>query len=87
MDKKEVSHMKELLNYANTYIRKMNISDFAMLKVCVFSLGLLAGFAVPKRHKKKAAGIAATAFAFTYAPLMTKLLVTVLEESKNQSTE
>lgn len=77
--------MRELLNYANGYIRKMNISDFAMLKVCLCSLGLLAGLAIPKKHKKKAAGIAATTFAFTYAPLMTKLLVTVLEESKKQN--
>ncbi len=77
--------MKEVLNYANTYIRKMNIADFAMLKVCLCSLGLLAGLAIPKKHKKKAAGIAATTFAFTYAPLMTKLLVTVLEDSKKQN--
>lgn len=76
--------MRELLNYANGYIRKMNVSDFAMLKVCLFSLGLLVGLAIPKKHKKKAAGIAATTFAFTYAPLMTKLLVTVLEGSKKQ---
>lgn len=77
--------MKELLNYANTYIRKMNVSDVAMLKVCLCSLGLLAGLAIPKNHKKKAVGIASTAFAFTYAPLMTKFLVTVLEESKKQN--
>jgi len=77
--------MRELLNYANGYIRKMNVSDIAMLKVCLCSLGLLAGLAIPKKHKKKAAGIAATTFAFTYAPLMTKLLVTVLEESKKQN--
>ena len=77
--------MRELLNYANVYILKMNVSDIAMLKVCLCSLGLLAGLAIPKKHKKKAAGIAATTFAFTYAPLMTKLLVTVLEESKKQN--
>jgi hypothetical protein len=77
--------MRELLNYANGYIRKMNVSDIAMLKACLCSLGLLAGLAIPKKHKKKAAGIAATTFAFTYAPLMTKLLVTVLEESKKQN--
>lgn len=45
--------MRELLNYANGYIRKMNVSDIAMLKVCLCSLGLLAGLAIPKSIKRK----------------------------------
>ena len=77
--------MKEIFNFANSYIKKMNVADMAMIKVCLLSLGVLAGICVPKKHKKKTAAIASTAFAFTYAPFMTKLLVEILENSKNKA--
>ncbi|PKM83881.1 MAG: permease of phosphate ABC transporter [Firmicutes bacterium HGW-Firmicutes-11] len=79
--------MKELLNYGKKYMEKMNVADMAMLKTCVLSLGVLIGVSIPKTHKKKATAVASVAFAFTYAPLMTKFLSVVLDESKKSINE
>lgn len=76
--------MKEWIGYANKYMEKMNIADVALLKACVFSLGMLAGAGIPKPHRKKAMVTAGIVFACTYGPLMTKFFRVVLGEAKRQ---
>lgn len=76
--------MKTLWKYAQKYKEEMTIADFALLKVCLFSAGLLAGMAVPKKNKTKAAAWAGTAFLFSYAPLITKFLGIVMKESNKK---
>ncbi|MDD2215487.1 MAG: permease of phosphate ABC transporter [Eubacteriales bacterium] len=56
------------------YIRHMNIVDFALLKICLASMGTILGISMPKKHKKKVAIGAGVIFALTYAPLMAKFL-------------
>ena len=65
--------MKEYLEIGNRYAKESTWKDFALVKFCLFSMGLAAGTKVPEKHKKKAVGAAACVFAATYIPLMTKL--------------
>ena len=67
------SVMKEFLELGNRYARESTWKDFALVKFCLFSMGLIAGTCVPKKHKKKAIGVCAAVFAATYIPLMAKV--------------
>ena len=57
--------MKKLFCYAEKYIAKSDWKDFAMLKFCLFSMGILAGMQIPKRNRKQAGWIAAVVFTGT----------------------
>ena len=65
--------MKKLLDFGNHYARESTWKDFALVKFCLFSIGLAAGTQISDKHKKKAIGAAACVFALTYIPLMTKV--------------
>ena len=65
--------MKRLLEIGNLYAKESTWKDFALVKFCLFSMGLVAGTQVPEKHKKKAIGAAACVFASTYIPLMAKV--------------
>ena len=65
--------MNKLLDFGNRYAKESTWKDFALVKLCLFSMGLAAGTLVPDRHKKKAVGAAACIFASTYIPLMAKV--------------
>ena len=66
--------MKKLLDYADRYIENSTWKDVAMLKFCLFSLGILAGMQIPKKDKKEAGILALAVFVLTYIPLMAKYL-------------
>ena len=74
--------MKELFLCVQKYKNQMNLMDFGLLKICLLSMGILMGIGVPKRCKKRVAACTSVVFAFTYAPLITKLLGIVAEDSK-----
>ena len=61
---------RKLLDFGNDYARKSTWKDFALVKLCLFSMGLAAGTAVPKKHRKKAIAASGAVFALTYIPLM-----------------
>ena len=65
--------MKKLLDFGNRYAKESTWKDFALVKFCLFSMGLAAGTQVPEKQKKKALGVTACVFAFTYIPLMAKV--------------
>lgn len=50
-------------------------------------MGVLIGVGVPKKCKKRVAISAGVTFAFTYAPLITKLLGIVAEDSEKAIKE
>ena len=79
--------MKELLKCAQKYKDRMNLMDFALIKVCIFSMGVLIGVGVPKKCKKRVAISAGVAFAFTYAPIITKMLGIVAKDSEKAIRE
>ena len=65
--------MKELLELGNRYAGESTWKDFALVKFCLFSMGLIAGTYVPEKHKKTVIGISAAVFTATYIPLMAKV--------------
>lgn len=62
--------MKKLFAAADRYIQHSNWKTIAALKFCLLALGVLAGMAVPARHKKAVAAVALPVFAVTYFPLL-----------------
>lgn len=74
--------MKKLFCYAEKYIAKSDWKEFAMLKFCLFSMGILAGMQIPKRNRKQAGWIAAVVFTGTYIPLMAKFVSVLMEREE-----
>ena len=74
--------MKKLFCYADRYIRKSDWKDLAMIKFCLFSMGILAGTRIPGKNRKQAGWIAAAVFAATYIPLMAKFFSVITEKEE-----
>ena len=72
--------MNKLLDLGNRYARESTWKDYALVKACLFSMGVIAGMRMPEKYKKPVTVTAACMFAATYVPLMKK----VLRISKNQ---
>lgn len=62
--------MKKLFAAADRYIQHSDWKTIAVLKFCLLALGVLAGMAVPAKHKKAVAAVALPVFAVTYFPLL-----------------
>ena len=67
--------VKKLFGYADRYLEKSDWKDLAMIKFCLFSMGVLAGMRIPEKKRK-----AAAVFAATYIPLMAKFFSVVREK-------
>lgn len=72
--------MKKLFMYADRYLQKSSWKDMALLKFCLFSMGLLAGMQIPAKGRKAAFVAASAVFVLTYIPLMRKFIQVVLEQ-------
>lgn len=66
--------MKQFLELGNLYAKESSWKDFALVKFCLFSLGLLAGMQISPKHKKGTACLAGGIFVLSYLLLMTKFL-------------
>lgn len=75
--------MKWFLELGNRYAKKSNWVDFAFVKFCLFSMGILTGIQIPSAHKKKTQLIAAVVFIVTYIPLMSKIFTIAKEMNKD----
>ena len=64
--------MKRLFAYADQYMRESDWKTMALVKFCLFSMGLLVGSFLPENARKGARFCAYTIFIATYVPLMTK---------------
>lgn len=69
--------MNKLFGYADAYMKQSDWKDLALIKTCLFSLGILFGMTLPKKAQKPIAAVASTAFIATYIPLMLKLFHTM----------
>lgn len=76
--------MKFLFSYADEYLHRCTWKDMALLKFCLFSMGLLAGMQVLKKDKKRVRMAASIVFVLTYIPLMMKFLEVVMDKSMNK---
>lgn len=74
--------MNKLIAAGNLYLKKMDLTDLALVKLCVGALGVLVGLGAAKRHKKSLGLFASALFALTWVPLMGKFLrvITATEE-------
>ena len=72
--------MKCLFDAADRYLKKSDWKDLAMLKFCLFAMGLFIGTQVPEKEKKAVRGIGLAIFAATYLPLMAKFFEVLAEK-------
>ena len=72
--------MKSYFSIGNKYLQKSSWRDLAVIKFCLFAMGLLAGMSVRQKDKKAVRIGAATVFAVTYIPLMARLFKIAGEE-------
>ena len=77
--------IRKLLDFGNEYARRSTWKDYALVKFCLFSMGLAAGTAVPKKHRKKALTASGAVFALTYIPLMYKVFRTAFGKDGKES--
>ncbi len=68
--------MKKLFSCADAWISCATWRDLALVKLCLFAMGVLAGLALPLRRRDRwiAMGAAGAAFLATYVPLMVKFI-------------
>ncbi len=66
--------MKQLFASADTFLRESDWRDLALVKFCLFSIGLLAGLQVTERRRQSVRIAALAVFLLTYIPLMIKFL-------------
>lgn len=65
--------MKRILDIAQGYLERSDWKTISVLKVCLFSLGVLCGLQICEKHKKPARYVAGGVFLLTYIPLLVKL--------------
>ena len=73
--------MKRLFDYADRYLQESDWKTIAVLKFCLFSMGLLAGTYIPQKKKDCTRIIAYLVFIVTYVPLMTKLFKIITDKN------
>jgi len=66
--------MKNVITAGEEYIKKMDLADVGLLKICLFSMGLFSGICVTKKNKKKIGFWAMLISTMTIIPLMSKFL-------------
>ena len=76
--------MKKLFGYADEYLRNSDWKDMAMLKFCLFSMGILAGMRISEKSKKKVGVAALFVCVLTYIPLMKKFIGIVAGKEKDE---
>lgn len=66
--------MKKLIELGNRYASQSTWKDFALTKLCLFSMGLAAGMFVTDTYRRTALICVAAVFAVTYVLLMSKVI-------------
>lgn len=77
----------KLFQVADRYCKESNWKTLALLKICLFSIGVMVGMLIPKEKKKAVFGIGAVAFLATYLPLMDKFFYTWQQENRRNQYE
>lgn len=72
----------KLFKIADQYCKESTWKTLALLKFCLFSMGLMIGISIPKKRKSLISKLAMITFITTYIPLMLKLLKLWEKDSK-----
>ena len=73
-----------LFTSADRYLRASDWKDIALIKLCLFAIGLLAGMQVRDSDKKAVRAGAAALFVVTYIPLMSKYIGVQLVDAEKK---
>lgn len=76
--------MKRLFDCADEFLQNSTWRDLALVKFCLFSMGLLVGLQITERRKKGVRIAASAVFLLTYIPLMVKFL-SLLPHSRQEA--
>ena len=70
----------KLFNVANKYCKESDWKILAMVKFCLFSMGIIVGILLPDRFRNIVLIIFGVGFIVTYVPLMSKFFKLLKEE-------
>ncbi|MBR4036645.1 MAG: permease of phosphate ABC transporter [Oscillospiraceae bacterium] len=76
--------MKFLFNAADKYLKQSDWKDLALIKFCLFSIGLLCGASIKGKHKKHFSIGALVVFIATYVTLMADFLPMLKSEIQQE---
>lgn len=71
------------IDLGNRYAAESNWKDFALLKLCLFALGIVIGTQVAPNYKKIVISTSIGIFIATYVPLMSKVFKIITIEKEN----
>ena len=74
----------KLFDYANGYCKESTWKNFALVKLCLCSIGVMLGLCVPRDKKKPVLLAAAALFGVTYPLLMTGFVQSVLRQRRER---
>lgn len=72
----------KMFETADRYCKESSWKTLALLKFCLFAMGMLIGMRVPEKHKKAAGAVCGGIFVLTYVPLMKKFFDVCREEKE-----
>jgi len=72
--------LEKLFAAAERWLKTSSWKDLALVKFCLFAIGVLAGLSVKGQHKKTTAALAAVLFLATYLPLMARFVPLLREK-------
>ena len=73
-----------LFTSADRYLRASDWKDIALIKLCLFSIGLMLGMQIKDKDKKVVHIGAAIVFFVTYVPLMSKYIGVQLVDAEQK---
>ena len=79
--------MKFIFKIADDYAKTTDWKIFALLKLCLCSIGVMWGLATPKKFHKFAAFASVAVFVATYIPLMCDFLPFLEREIKAKKVD
>ena len=77
--------MKYFFDLGNRYMQESDWKDLALIKFCLFAMGLLVGTQVTEKYKKPVIGASLGVFIATYIPLMSKLFKIMSKKESDKS--
>lgn len=78
--------MKKLFELGNQYAKESDWKDFALLKLCLFAMGIVIGTQVTPKYKKTVIYVSIGVFIATYIPLMAKVYKIVMRSNAEISS-
>ncbi len=72
--------MKKMFSLADEYLKICGWRDLALVKLCLGTLGILIGLAMPKKIRVPVALVATGGFLASYVPIMIRFIQFTREE-------